>query len=69
MGETPLPAFDVVLFRHNQFKQVTDCSGNDKVVIFVEVIFFCASANGFGDVVGDRGFLGDDEGFAHGLPV
>ena len=69
MGEAPFPTFDVVLFGHNQFKQVADRSGNDKVVILVEVIFFGASADGFGDVVSDRGFLGDDEGFAHGLPV
>ncbi len=65
MGESPFAALDVVFFRHGDFQQVTHCGRQHVVVGFEILIVLAEAAKGFRDVVRDRRFLSDDEGFTH----
>ena len=60
IGKTPFATFDFVLFRHRQFKQVTD-GRRQHILIVLEVIGVLGKATQYPrNVCGDRRFLGDD---------
>jgi hypothetical protein len=46
---------------------MADSRRNDFVVGFKITVVFGKAAQGFGDVVGDRGFFGNDECFGHDI--
>ena len=65
VGEAPLAALDVVLFRHRDFQQVAD-GRRQHVLVGLEILIVLGeAAQRLGDVVRDGGLLGDDEGFGH----
>jgi len=65
IGETPLAAFDFVVFGRGDFQQVTDCRGKDVLVAFVVFVMLGKAAQSARDVVRDRRLFGDDQCFGH----
>jgi hypothetical protein len=61
VGEAPLAALDVVFLGHRQFQQVADGGGQHVVVALEVVAGLGKTAQRLGYVLGDGGFLGDDE--------
>jgi hypothetical protein len=67
IGERPLAALDLEFLRQRQFQQVADRGRQHVVFGFEEVLFLGETAQRAGNVLRDRGLLGDDELFGHGI--
>ena len=65
MIEGPLTAFDFLFFRHGDFHQMADRGRQHVIVAFKEVFLFGEPAQRLGNIVGNGGFFGDDQGLAH----
>jgi hypothetical protein len=61
VGKGPFATFDVVFLGHGELEQVAD-GGGEHIVVALEIVTRAREpAQCLGDVLGDGGFLGDDE--------
>ena len=65
IGEAPLSALDLILFRSPDFQKVPDCRRQDILIRLEIITLFGKSAETFRNVISDRRFFGDDECFGH----
>lgn len=65
VGEAPLAALFIHLIREAKFDKVADRRGDDVRVVFEIIVLAGELPEGFGEIAGDGGFFGDNQGLGH----